>query len=459
MLVNTVMGFGGVMAFGLTDATIKFVSQYRARQQLQSVVRVIRATLAMYSVLGLLCGLALFFASPLLVTHVFRVLPGNQGLATTAIRLAGLGIAVRFIDSVFESSLQGHERYDLSARVSMVVNSLTILCNLYSVSRGHGLITVLVTIVAFQFGGATQKALAVMRLTRTAWIAVPKLSGPEMRETLGFGLYSWVQGISSISLSQVDRFLIASFLGTHALAYYAVCLQLAQQIHAIVAKALSFIFPLASGEKEKGNHKGLLLYFWRGMTAAAVIGTGGGVALFLNAHNILSVWMGRDFALAAAPTLRVLTLSFAILATSVVPFYYLNGAGYVRLNTLLGLTSGASVSAGALALIPLFGIVGAAWSRLCNLPAGVIATTVVQYRILEDRRWYAGILVYVPVLTTFGIAWIFLVNAGEGVLTVPMLLVRALCCFLGGALLAALQCFLIYNTGLARQPEAQPALT
>jgi O-antigen/teichoic acid export membrane protein len=459
MLVNTVMGFGGVMAFGLTDATIKFVSQYRARQQLQSVVRVIRATLAMYSALGVSCGIALFAASPLLVSHIFRVRPENQTLAITAIRLAGLGIAVRFVDSVFESALQGHERYDLSARVSMGVNSLTILCNLYSVSRGHGLITLLVTIVAFQFAGATQKALAVIRLTHTVWVAVPKVSGPEMRETLGFGFYSWVQGISSISLAQLDRFLVASFLGTRALAYYAVCLQLAQQIHAIVAKALSFVFPLASGEKEKENHTGLLLYFWRGMTAATVVGTGAGVALFLNANNILSVWMGHSFALAAAPTLRVLTLSFAILATSVVPFYYLNGAGYVRLNTLLSLTSGASVGIGAFGLIRLFGIAGAAWSRLCNLPACIIATTLVQYRVLEDRRWYAGLLIYVPVLTTFGIAWIFLVNAGEVALTVSMLLVRALCCFLGGALLAGLQCFLIYNSGVARQPEAQPALT
>lgn len=41
MLVNTFLGFSGIMAFGLSDATIKFVSKYRGLDDEPGIARVI----------------------------------------------------------------------------------------------------------------------------------------------------------------------------------------------------------------------------------------------------------------------------------------------------------------------------------------------------------------------------------------------------------------------------------
>jgi O-antigen/teichoic acid export membrane protein len=135
--------------------------------------------------------------------------------------------------------------------------------------------------------------------------------------------------------------------------------------------------------------------------------------MFIFADNILTLWMGAEFAAVATDILRVLIFAFAILATSIAPYYYLNGTGYVRLNALFGLVSGAMVTLVAILFIPWIGIIGAAFSRLANIPISIISRTIVHNRLLNDKRWYAGFSILLPVITsfTFGFATIWYIGA------------------------------------------------
>src|SRR5450759_3880972 len=72
MLVTALTGMMGVLNFGLGDATVKYVSAYRARNDLQGVARVVRSTLTMYSLLGATTSVGIIAIAPLLVRHFFK---------------------------------------------------------------------------------------------------------------------------------------------------------------------------------------------------------------------------------------------------------------------------------------------------------------------------------------------------------------------------------------------------
>lgn len=413
-LANTFMGLSGVFAFGLGDATIKYVSKYRALNDEAGVVRVVRSTLTMYAVFGFAAGFIIFSAAPLLISTVFSTIQAeNAALAVAALRVGAFGIMVRFIDGVFAAGMQGFERYDLSSKISMVVTTLFVGANVGLVLIGFGVREMLTTTISIVFIGALVKAFILKRQLVPSLVIAPLIDIATLREIFSFGVYSWVQSLSYMLLGQADKFIITSLLGPSALTYYAICLQLAQQIHTLISRATSFLFPLASVVKEQGDTERLKNFYFKGIHFTTILGVAIGFPVFMLSHSILTLWMGADFANEAAIILRILSFTFTLLVTSIVPYYYLNGTGFVRLNALFGLASGLIVAATAFFFIPVLGIAGAAWARAANAPVDVVSRTILHFKVLDDRRWYAGIYIFLPVIVAFAIGWLLLQWFGE----------------------------------------------
>lgn len=443
MLSNTfLISFSGIVSFGLTDATIKYISKYRALGDDMGVVRVVRSTLTVYGVLGSSGGVVAFLVAPLLVHHVFKVGSENISTAIVALQIGGVGIIVRFLDSVFQSAIYGYERYDLAACVTMVTNAVTMVLNVALVLNGYSLIEILIaTIILLGISGIA-KALIVKYVLIPNLIFSPLFDKAALSEIFGFGLYSWLQSISGILLHQVDRLLVVSLLGTSALTYYIVCLQLAQQIHAVLARAFSFMFPLSSAIRERGDFQRLRYIYFKGSNFTIIAAVAIGLPLFIFSYNILTRWMGGTFADKADNVLRVLVFSYTLLATSIVPYYYLNGTGFVRLNTIFGVISSMTVMFVSWFLIPWLGIVGAAWARLANIPITIVSRTFVHYKVLADYRWFVVLVIFIPVILPFLIGFGIIIFWKEPYLEINLLVVMVFLCALLGAGIAGVMCYL-----------------
>lgn len=460
MLVNSLLGLNGLFAFGLSDATIKYVSHYRALGDDAGVVRVIRSTLTIYLILATAAAVVAGLAAPWLAQGVFKVDVQDTGLLVIALRIAGLGMVVRMFDSVLQSALQGFERYDLAACVSMTANVLTVGLNAALAIAGYGLdVLLIVTLAVLAASGLVRVFLIKTTFLRGLAIR-PSWDMVTMREIFHFGLYTWLHGVSGLLLGQADRLMIASMLGTRQLAYYAVSLQLAQQIHALPSKAGSFLFPLASAAHAVGDAARLRTIYFKAMFLVTATGISLGIPLFMMARGILTIWMGAEFADVATPVLQILAFNFSILSTTIVPYYYLMGTGNVRLGTTLGIASGVFVAAAAAVLIPRLGLTGAAWARLAVLPVHVLAWTVIHYWVLDDRRWYVSANILGPVLAAYGCclalpASFFSTAVPTGLLIVLSVAWFATAAFAGGCLSFAL--ILVPNRrALGRIPPSLP---
>lgn len=411
LLVFTLMGFGGVMAFGIGPATVKFVSGYHARNDLAGLERTICSSITIAALLGFITSAVLFFLAPFLAENLFKIDEKNVALTTAAFQIAGVGIAASYLDNVFQSVFHGFHRYDLAARVSIVTNASTIAVNGCLVLAGFGLVEIIWMRVFFTVASVLVKVILIRRALKWRGALRPTFSPVALREIFSFGFFIWLQSLGSYFLSHLDRFLVASMLGTTPLAYYAVCIQLAQQIHILPARAMSFVYPMASSVNEMGDTERLRRIYFSGVSLVSVAAVALGAPMFVFSEAILEFWVGPEISANGANLLRVLVVAFSILATSIVPSYFLNGTGYVRLATGLSLVSGAIVGSLAFVLIPLIGILGGAMSRLANMPFVLIALAIIHYRVLNDRRWYVGVLIYFPILIPYIIGsmvlWIF----------------------------------------------------
>lgn len=367
MLANALVGTMGVFNMGLGDATIKYVSSYRAKMDQAGVMRVIRSTLTIYGLLGGIIGAFTFWSAPRLVHYVFKIEPIYHMLAVHAIQLAGIGLVVRSIDSVFVSILRGLERYELTARVTMVVKMATVGSAVGLVAFGYGVVAILLATITLTIIGAMAQAVICRNLV-SGFSIWPIIDGVALHEIFSFGIYSSIQGIGGMIFSQVDRLIIVALLGPRQVAYYAICIQLAQQIHSLIAAGFNFIFPLMSSMFESTGAKGLKRIYEKCLILNVLFAILLAFPLIFFGRPILTIWMGADFAKESYVLLAILSVAFCLVSINVVPHNALLGLGKVRFLAITNLLAGLLSIIGVASFIPLMGIHGAAIGRLAYGP-------------------------------------------------------------------------------------------
>jgi len=368
VLVNALVGTAAVVPLGLGDATVRFVSSYRGRGGQDGVIRVIRSTLTVSLLLGVLVAIVVIVSAPWLAAAVFKISSPDHELATRAIQLAGVALVIRSVDSVFLSTLRAYERYDLAAGVAMAVRIANIAAAVLLVILGYGVVQILLGTLAVTTLGTLTQATLSRRLVEGLSLR-PLLDRAALREVFGFGMYSWVQGLGGMIFGQADLLLIGAILGSRQLAYYAVCVQLAQQIHGLPAAVFAFLFPMISSRYEHTGRAGLKELFKRYVGLNVIFAAVLAVPLILWGRTILTLWMGAEFASHAYVLLAILAVAYALLSINVVPHYTLLGLGQVRFVSIANLAGGVLSLIGVAALLPIIGLTGAGVGRLLYGPA------------------------------------------------------------------------------------------
>jgi O-antigen/teichoic acid export membrane protein len=367
MLVSAIAGTFGIFNLGLGDATVKYVSAYRGRNDLSGAIRILRTTLTITAVVGAVAAALIFLAAPLLAERVFKVEPQYQQIALRAIQLGGLVLFLRAVDWVLVSVLRAFEEYGLAARNSVLVRVFSMVCAVALVAMGHGVVAIMAATAATVTLGIILQALSV-RKTIPGVSFAPSFGRNSWAEIRSFGFYTWLQNVAGVAFSQADRLLIGALLGTAAVAYYSICMQLAQSVHSVLSAAFNLVFPHISARREAGDARGSqrVYRFAVAINVFAVVLIC--LPLMLFGKQILSLWMGSDFAEHSNLLLVVLVVAFGALSMNIVPHYTLLALGKARFIAVVNLAGGALTLAGAALLIPSIGLVGAAVARLLYAP-------------------------------------------------------------------------------------------
>lgn len=368
MLVNAFTGTVGIFHVGLGDATIKYISAYRGRNDLEGVRRILSGTLALSALFGCLAAVALYFSAPLLVEYVFKIAPAHYTEATQAIEVGSLILFLQAIYQVFASALKAYEAFGPPSKIAVFVKSGTILGAVVLVALGLGIVAILLLTAAFTLAGIVAQALETARVLGVSsfW---PTLDRRSWKEVLGFGCYSWIQNAAGVAFNQSDRLLIAAMLGTTPLAYYTLCVQIAQQVHGLAAGAFSFLFPHISARQQRGNKRALRRVFRLAVVVNLAFASLLALPLVIFGRKILALWMGSAFAGRTHVVLAVLAIAFCALSINVAPHFTLLGLGKVRFVSLMNVLGGVLSLGAAALLIPPFGLIGAAAGRLFYGPA------------------------------------------------------------------------------------------
>jgi len=364
MLINSIAATAAGLGGGFGDGATKYISMYRGMDDREGAVRSLAAVLLLDCTLGLLSAAFMFTLAPFLIGRFFPVEPSLRYPAIIAMRISAFVLVLRFAETVFSAAVRGCERYRPAVMISVTARALGIICAVALALQGSGLVAILwanLAVGALSFASQGWLAHSALRAAGV-WRQVDIQAG--VREVFRFGAFTWMKSTLGVVLAHGDRLMIAALLGTGPLAFYTVCNQLTQPIHAVIASGFNFLFPNLSARTAAGRWEDAARLYRGAALVSATLVLGMVSVMFVGARTILKLWVGAAYVQQYHMLLVIMIIGNGLLAISIVPHYALLALGRSQALALITFVAGAASLGCGYILIRQFGVVGGGAAKI-----------------------------------------------------------------------------------------------
>lgn len=354
---------GGIVASGFGDANIQHIAKLRAMGDHEGVRAAARCMVGINLSLGSLMMVSALALTRVLAHRIVTHDAGLYGVCVRSLAIASVLLPIRALESVCISTQRAFERYGDAIRISLLVRVTTVILAAVLTRFGLGIPGIMLMTFVLMSAGTVVQFAETSRLLKVSSLW-PAFDNVTIKSLFGFGIFSWLQAISSVVFSQADRLWLGVSLGATAVTSYALCVQMAQPIYGVAAAGLHFLFPYLAGRwsgSEQGQMGKAITIAFASNLLFVLCST---VLLVSAGPVLLKAWVGQDVARASTAILTPIAWSFALLGLGVTAYYVLLAMGYVRTVTLLNLAGGAMMLLSMAWLLPQMGTRGVALARL-----------------------------------------------------------------------------------------------
>ena len=385
-LLWTIIGYFGILDFGVGQSSVKFLAESVAMGDMSKTLRMARGVLIMSFSLGLLGCLLAAVLSFSGVEGLLNVSPSSAAEARWSFRLLAVCLPAVFAQGPLRSILLANNRFDKVNILAALQGGLQWGGSAAVLLLGGGLLSVVAWTVATRYIiTASYLVLGVRQLPGLlsgGW----KIDLAPLSEFIHFSGWMTVTQVLTPFIPLAERSLLAAAAGLAAVTYFSVPADAIVRLWLIPASLASTLLPVLSGKwiNEQTRPEGVSLYR-RSVKHVLAIMIPIVFLLVTYRNELMSLWMGSDFAFHTAAIVGVLGVGILFNSLAALPNASLLAVGrpdvaakllMVELPLYLGICYYAVSEFGAL------GIAGAWFLRV---------TTEYVILSLAIRRSFSGI--------------------------------------------------------------------
>jgi O-antigen/teichoic acid export membrane protein len=318
---------------------------------------------------------------------IVEALPAK--VVAQALVLMGLVTAMRFMESVYHSSIVGLQRQVL---LNVVNSSMATL-------RGLGAVGVLVWVSAsieafFIWQGLVSIATLII-LARITYANLPhaeragRFNLADLRRVWRFA--GGMMGITFLALllTKVDKILLSKLLSLSEYGSYTLAAVVAGALYKVVTPITQAFYPRLCEMHARNDQAALINTYHKGAQLVSVSAGSAAIVVILFSEQFLRLWTQDPYlAKSSATLLSLLMLGNLLNALMWIPYQTQLAHGWTSLAVRLNIVAVVIIVPAILWATPRFGAEGAAWVWV-SLNAGYLFVGIhlMYRRILSKEKW------------------------------------------------------------------------
>lgn len=311
MLIGSIASFFIVMDLGISSSVVRYVSKYAETKEYDDLNGTVNTCLAIFVLLSILI-FALAFILSLFVPLVLKMPPDKEALASTVIIIIGASVALSFPFKVFAGVLKGMMRYDITAVLDIVLNSLRALLVIVVLTSGGGLIAfALITLV---ITGLTCLAnlYFVMRTYPFIKFGFSFVDKKRFWTVFNYSIFTFIASLGNILRFHLDSIVIGIIISVSAITPYSLAQRLMTYFMLMIGEIFSVTTPHYSTFEAKKDMASIRNLFVKSTFYSALISFFVASMFIIYGDILISLWVGETYALKSYSVLLILSIGFAV---------------------------------------------------------------------------------------------------------------------------------------------------
>ena len=304
-LAWVILGYFSLFDLGLGRATTKFVAEALGKGENQRIPAIVWTSLCFVLILALIGWAVLIAVTPLLVGRVLNVPYYLIEETKLVFYIMGGSLVIALATATLSGVLEAYQRFDLINTLKIPSNILTYLIPLIALFGGAGLPAIVILLLIKNL-----LMLVVYFLYTSKIMPSSKCFLVDFKVASSLFYYGWWIALHNAAVAillYLDRFMVGAFLGISMLTYYAVPYELVSRLTIIPSSMMMVLFP-AFGVMEAVDKQKLREFFNKAFKYVFLIMGLLCSTLIIFSKEILSLWLGSDFAEKSSVILRILSI-------------------------------------------------------------------------------------------------------------------------------------------------------
>jgi O-antigen/teichoic acid export membrane protein len=362
VLTTSVTTYFSILDLGYGSAQVKFAAQYRALGDAKALNEIASTIFFLFTAIAAVAYTAALLLS-FRFSEIFNLGAADAETARWVLLIVSAQVALGLPFSVFGGITNGFNRFYVNTLISIATSVAVALATVAVLLRGHGLVTLVAVTTAIRILSLfayRANAYTVFPLLSVRWRHVRRA---RLREVTAFSIFLLIIEVAQKINYTADTMVIGAFMGTAAIAVWAVGARLIAAVRTLSQALGRFLFPSIVEGATQANTERLQLVLIQGTRISLAMVVPLASILALVADRLILAWVGPRFE-AAVVVVQVLSLVVAIRIGTATAYALLKGAGHHRFAAISSVIVAVANLALSILLVRPFGLVGVAIGTL-----------------------------------------------------------------------------------------------
>ena len=373
ILVASVTVYFSMFDMGYGVAQVKFAARYRAQGDTTALNEIASTMFFVFSCVGLFTFLLALVIS-LNLDRFFPLTPEQVRTGRIVLLFISAYVALGFPMSVFGGIVNGFQRQYMNGAVHFVTSLLVVAVNIVVLLSGYGLAELVAATTAVRILSYVAYALNAYRVFPSLRIRPHLFKVERLREVTGFSVFILIIDIANKLNYSTDAIVIGAFLGTSAVAIWAVAQRLIEIVQRITDQLNAVLFPVVVDSSTAQNVERLRKILIQGTRLSLGMVVPLATVLGLTARPLVMVWVGPDFA-ESVNVIYILSIVVALRVGNATSAVILKGSDLHKFLAFANLSMAAGNLILSVLLVRIYGLIGVAIGTL--IPMIVLSIFVV----------------------------------------------------------------------------------
>ncbi len=373
ILVASITIYFSMFDMGFGVAHVRFAAKYRALGDFKALNEIASTLFCVFTGIGLLTFLVAIVIA-LNLQNIFPLTESQVRTGQIVFLFISAYVALGFPVSVFGGIVNGFQRTYLNGAVAFVTAIVVALVNVAVLLAGYGLAELVAATTAVRILSFLAYALNAYRVFPELRIRPQFFNRARLQEITGFSVFILIIDLANKLNYSTDTIVIGVFLGTAAVAVWAVAQRLIEIVQRVTDQLNGVLFPVVvdSSTVERVDKLQKILIQGTRLSLAMVVPLA--TVLGLTARPLVMIWVGSNFE-GSVNVIYTLSIVVALRVGSATSTVILKGSGLHKVLALSNLSMALGNLVLSVALVRWYGLIGVAIGTL--IPMVLFSTFVV----------------------------------------------------------------------------------